>query len=231
VKTYESTSGALTNDEILLLRRFKNGAATIEDVLRLAGGSLSDALIDLANARDELKQACDARDKALAVLKAVTSATVPVSGTFAVFPCRCSCNSVFFFFFFVNQCRRHSLMTPSIRYWRPLSSQISRQNQPIHCGEKLFGSNVQCNSFFLKKRWKLGEKYLNNNSKLWAAQQHPHALIGLTGSGKTRTLYEMLCESFGFLWICDTNRNGGTSALQSAIDRWIENSSLRRMLR
>jgi hypothetical protein len=59
--------------------------------------------------------------------------------------------------------------------------------------------------------WKLGKKTLNASVGEWSARQKLNILIGVSGSGKTRSLYEMLALNFGFYWTCCRAGNGGAS--------------------
>jgi hypothetical protein len=57
--------------------------------------------------------------------------------------------------------------------------------------------------------WRLGGEPLNANSAAWSARSGLNLLIGVSGAGKTRSLYEMLAHKFGFYWTCSRAGNGG----------------------
>jgi hypothetical protein len=64
--------------------------------------------------------------------------------------------------------------------------------------------------------WQLGEKNYSNIDELADGLQH--ALIGLSGSGKTRTMFELLSKHYGFYWTCRIALNGGAAVVQRAIE-------------
>jgi hypothetical protein len=65
--------------------------------------------------------------------------------------------------------------------------------------------------------WKLGGKSLNANAAKWAGHACFNILIGVSGAGKTRSMYEVLSHRFGFYWTCSRLGNGGSSHLNSEI--------------
>jgi hypothetical protein len=65
--------------------------------------------------------------------------------------------------------------------------------------------------------WKLGEVSLNRESTAWSNQPGFFVHVGLSGSGKTRVLYEMLAKRFGFYWTVDRAGNGGAEIVSSAV--------------
>jgi hypothetical protein len=67
--------------------------------------------------------------------------------------------------------------------------------------------------------WKLGEKSLNAKSATWAGHPGFNVLAGVTGAGKTRSMYEMLSRRFGFYWTCSRRGNGGSTFLDSMVGK------------
>jgi hypothetical protein len=59
--------------------------------------------------------------------------------------------------------------------------------------------------------WRLGDKAFNAAVGEWSARTDLNILIGVSGAGKTRSLYEMLARNFGFFWTCSRAGNGGAS--------------------
>jgi hypothetical protein len=66
--------------------------------------------------------------------------------------------------------------------------------------------------------WKLGEKTFNAAVGEWSARRELNILIGVSGSGKTRSLYEMLALNFGFYWTCSRAGNGGASIVKQRLE-------------
>jgi hypothetical protein len=63
--------------------------------------------------------------------------------------------------------------------------------------------------------WQLGTTYYT----VVPTDDRPHALIGVTGSGKTRAMYELLSTRFGFYWTCSVARNGGARLVDDTVDK------------
>lgn len=65
--------------------------------------------------------------------------------------------------------------------------------------------------------WKLGDKAFNADLDKWNARTGLNILIGVSGSGKTRSLYEMLAHNFGFYWTCSRAGNGGATIVEQRL--------------
>jgi hypothetical protein len=65
--------------------------------------------------------------------------------------------------------------------------------------------------------WQLGEKSFNAKAAEWADHAGLNVLVGVSGAGKTRTMYELLTHRFGFYWTCSRLGNGGSTHLKSKI--------------
>jgi hypothetical protein len=65
--------------------------------------------------------------------------------------------------------------------------------------------------------WRLGEEYVCGELVELADDNEPHILVGLSGSGKTRTMYELLSTRFGFYWTCCVERNGGANVVAESV--------------
>jgi hypothetical protein len=65
--------------------------------------------------------------------------------------------------------------------------------------------------------WRLGAENLRQDVIDLSADNKPHILVGLSGSGKTRAMYELLSTRFGFYWTCGVERNGGASIVSDAV--------------
>jgi hypothetical protein len=61
--------------------------------------------------------------------------------------------------------------------------------------------------------WRLGEQVLNEEAEAWGARKD----IGVSGAGKTRTMYEMLARNFGFYWTCSCAGNDGADIVKEQL--------------
>jgi hypothetical protein len=70
--------------------------------------------------------------------------------------------------------------------------------------------------------WRLSgsadDELLNPSAQEWLnSTANVAAIIGVSGCGKTRTMYELLSTHFGFYWTCARQGNGGSELLQRAL--------------
>jgi hypothetical protein len=56
-----------------------------------------------------------------------------------------------------------------------------------------------------------------------SSDDKPHIVVGLSGSGKTRAMYELLSQRFGFYWTCSVQRNGGAIEVSKVVEN-LDNS-------
>jgi hypothetical protein len=73
--------------------------------------------------------------------------------------------------------------------------------------------------------WRLGAENLRQDVIDLSADNKPHVLVGLSGSGKTRAMYELLSTRFGFYWTCGIARNGGASIASDLVDNLPQGNS------
>jgi hypothetical protein len=67
--------------------------------------------------------------------------------------------------------------------------------------------------------WRLGDRVLNADAPTWFALSNINVfLLGVSGAGKTRSVYELLAHDFGFYWTCSCAGNGGARIVEQRLD-------------